>query len=80
MKEFSDAELMDLLKGVSRSFVLTIRALPRGLRRPIGLAYLLARASDTSRIPQPPASRRARIAWTALLIRCCARGAIFLSA
>jgi farnesyl-diphosphate farnesyltransferase len=47
MKEFSDAELMELLKGVSRSFVLTIRALPRGLRRPVGLAYLLARASDT---------------------------------
>jgi farnesyl-diphosphate farnesyltransferase len=47
MKDFSDAELMDLLKGVSRSFVLTIRALPRGLRRPVGLAYLLARASDT---------------------------------
>jgi farnesyl-diphosphate farnesyltransferase len=47
MMGFSDAELMDLLKGVSRSFVLTIRALPRGLRRPIGLAYLLARASDT---------------------------------
>jgi farnesyl-diphosphate farnesyltransferase len=47
MKQFSDAELLELLKGVSRSFVLTIRALPRGLRRPVGLAYLLARASDT---------------------------------
>ena len=47
MKEFSDGELMELLAGVSRSFVLTIRALPRGLRRPVGLAYLLARASDT---------------------------------
>jgi len=47
MKELNDAELMEILKGVSRSFVLTIRALPKGLRRPVGLAYLLARASDT---------------------------------
>lgn len=42
-----DAELMALLKGVSRSFFITIKALPGSLRRPIGLAYLLARASDT---------------------------------
>jgi len=43
----TDAELMEMLKGVSRSFVLTIRALPGDLRRPVGIAYLLARASDT---------------------------------
>ncbi len=36
-----------LLASVSRSFYLTIRILPRDLRAPIGLAYLLARASDT---------------------------------
>lgn len=36
-----------LLASVSRSFYLTIRILPSGLRAPIGLAYLLARASDT---------------------------------
>lgn len=36
-----------LLASVSRSFYLSIRLLPRGLRAPIGLAYLLARASDT---------------------------------
>ena len=36
-----------LLASVSRSFYLTIRVLPRGLRAPVGLAYLLARASDT---------------------------------
>lgn len=36
-----------LLRDVSRSFYLTVRALPRCLRRPIGLAYLLARATDT---------------------------------
>jgi farnesyl-diphosphate farnesyltransferase len=36
-----------LLASVSRSFYLTIRLLPEPLRAPIGLAYLLARASDT---------------------------------
>jgi farnesyl-diphosphate farnesyltransferase len=36
-----------LLKRVSRSFYLTLRILPRGMRDPIGLAYLLARAADT---------------------------------
>ncbi|MCH8989613.1 MAG: squalene/phytoene synthase family protein [Chloroflexi bacterium] len=39
--------LKDVLKGVSRSFYLTIRILPKDLREPVGLAYLLARASDT---------------------------------
>src|SRR6266404_1303114 len=36
-----------LLASVSRSFYLSIRVLPKPLRAPIGLAYLLARASDT---------------------------------
>lgn len=36
-----------LLASVSRSFYLTIRLLPGSLRGPVGLAYLLARASDT---------------------------------
>ncbi|WP_175912796.1 squalene/phytoene synthase family protein, partial [Burkholderia sp. BCC1640] len=36
-----------LLKGVSRSFYLTLAVLPVGMRDPIGLAYLLARAADT---------------------------------
>ena len=35
------------LRDVSRSFYLSIRALPGGLREPVGLAYLLARAADT---------------------------------
>jgi farnesyl-diphosphate farnesyltransferase len=43
MREGIDA----LLATVSRSFYLTIRVLPRGLRTPVGLAYLLARTSDT---------------------------------
>ena len=36
-----------LLASVSRSFYLTIQALPRKIRGPIGLGYLLARAADT---------------------------------
>jgi len=37
----------DLLKQVSRSFYLTLRVLPTAIRSQIGLAYLLARATDT---------------------------------
>ena len=36
-----------MLRSVSRSFYLSIRLLPRTLRDPIALAYLLARATDT---------------------------------
>jgi len=38
---------VELLKEVSRSFYLTLRVLPASVRTPIGLAYLLARTSDT---------------------------------
>ena len=37
----------ELLRSVSRSFYISIRLLPRRLREPVGLAYLLARATDT---------------------------------
>ncbi len=37
----------DLLKRVSRSFYLSMRFLPKPMREPISLGYLLARASDT---------------------------------
>src|SRR5688500_5034323 len=37
----------ELLASVSRSFYLTLKALPRQLREPISLAYLLARTADT---------------------------------
>jgi farnesyl-diphosphate farnesyltransferase len=48
-----------LLASVSRSFYLTIKALPRDVRAPIGLAYLLARAADTiADSPQAPAACR----------------------
>src|SRR5258706_7938369 len=39
--------LTTLLKQVSRSFYLTLRVLPRAIRTQIGVAYLLARATDT---------------------------------
>jgi farnesyl-diphosphate farnesyltransferase len=39
--------LEDLLKRVSRSFYLTLRILPRAIKPQLGLAYLLARATDT---------------------------------
>ena len=42
-----NAELNSLLKQTSRSFYLTLRVLPAGLRPQIGLAYLLARTTDT---------------------------------
>jgi farnesyl-diphosphate farnesyltransferase len=39
--------LRDVLPGVSRSFALSLRVLPRALRRPFGVTYLVARAADT---------------------------------
>ncbi len=39
--------LAPLLKAVARSFYLTVRVLPAAIRPQIGLAYLLARATDT---------------------------------
>jgi farnesyl-diphosphate farnesyltransferase len=36
-----------LLKATSRSFYLTLRVLPAAVRPQIGLAYLLARTTDT---------------------------------
>src|SRR5437016_5861231 len=43
----TDDLLRDLLRQVSRSFYLSLVILPRPLREPIGLAYLVARAADT---------------------------------
>ncbi len=47
MSVTADALLKELLKGTSRSFYLTLRVLPGAVRPQIGLAYLLARTSDT---------------------------------
>ncbi len=45
-KESSDL-FGDILKRVSRTFYLSLNVLPRDVRRPVGLAYLFARAADT---------------------------------
>ena len=51
--------LRDLLRRVSRSFYLSLKGLPAGVREPISLAYLLARTSDTiADTSWIPASRR----------------------
>ena len=54
-----EAELWTLLKGVSRSFYLSVRFLPSRIRMAIALGYLLARASDTIADTNelPPAER-----------------------
>jgi farnesyl-diphosphate farnesyltransferase len=41
------SEMRDMLKQVSRSYYLTLRILPRSINAPIGIAYLVARATDT---------------------------------
>jgi farnesyl-diphosphate farnesyltransferase len=43
----SPPDMLVLLRRVSRSFYVSIRLLPTQLRRPVAVAYLLARASDT---------------------------------
>jgi farnesyl-diphosphate farnesyltransferase len=54
-----ETELLALLKGVSRSFYLSVRFLPKRIRSAIALGYLLARASDTIADTNhlPPAER-----------------------
>jgi farnesyl-diphosphate farnesyltransferase len=43
----SEPGIPSLLKDHARTFSLTLRLLPKRLREPLGIAYLLARASDT---------------------------------
>ncbi|PPE70666.1 squalene/phytoene synthase family protein [Caldimonas thermodepolymerans] len=64
MTDRTGALLGELLQRVSRSFYLSLRALPAGLRTPVSLAYLLARAADTvADTPgQPEAVRLAGLA------------------
>jgi len=47
MSVLRSQQLDGLLKGTSRSFYLTLRVLPGRIRNQIGLAYLLARTTDT---------------------------------
>lgn len=50
-----------VLRSVSRSFYLSLRILPKPLRDPLSLAYLLARATDTiADTPEPSAELRAK--------------------
>jgi farnesyl-diphosphate farnesyltransferase len=60
-----------LLASVSRSFYISIRMLPRRLRAPVGLAYLLARASDTiaDTAEAPEAVRLGHLAAFSRMIR-----------
>lgn len=60
-----------LLRSVSRSFYLSVRLLPLNLREPIGVAYLLARASDTiaDSSDLPPAEREQHLADFLTMIR-----------
>src|SRR4051812_43812083 len=49
-----------VLRSVSRSFYLSLRFLPKRLRDPLSLAYLLARATDTlADIGEAPVALRA---------------------
>lgn len=59
-----DGDSRRLLKSASRAFYLSIRALPSGIRAPVGTAYLLARTADTIADSRavPPAEREARLA------------------
>ena len=47
MPKLMQKTINSLLKGTSRSFYLTLKALPSKVRSQIGLGYLLARISDT---------------------------------
>jgi farnesyl-diphosphate farnesyltransferase len=61
VKTLSDRDNLrgPVLRSVSRSFYLSLRILPRPLRDPLSLAYLLARATDTiADTPEPPAELR----------------------
>jgi farnesyl-diphosphate farnesyltransferase len=53
----------DLLKSVSRSFYLSLRLLPGALRKPVSLAYLLARGTDTlaDTVQVPAETRREKL-------------------
>ena len=51
----------EVLRSVSRSFYLSLRVLPKPLRDPLSLAYLLARATDTiADTPEPGVEVRQR--------------------
>lgn len=55
-----------LLASVSRSFFLSVKWLPRGMREPVALGYLIARLSDTI-ADDPGASAQRRLEGLAIL-------------
>ena len=62
MPDTPSLDLLPLLRRVSRAFYLSIRVLPAPVRRPVGLAYLLARAADTiADTSVVPSDRRLRL-------------------
>ena len=69
----SAAEFEALLGSVSRTFYLTIRILPRKIRSPVALAYLLARASDTI-ADSSDAPREVRLRHLERFAECVAHG------
>jgi len=66
MESGRKSEWNELLRRVSRSFYLTLRALPQSVGEPIGLAYLLARATDSIADTEllPPEERLAALEQT----------------
>ena len=58
----------DLLKATSRSFYLTLRVLPARVRPQIGLAYLLARTTDTEVTGQNLTKWRGKISLLSRLV------------
>src|SRR5437868_3520017 len=51
-----------LLAAVSRSFYLSLRVLPKPVRMPLSLSYLLARAADTiADVPVRPVPERLKL-------------------
>ncbi len=63
MSHPSDSPLnTGLLAAVSRSFYLSLRVLPKPVRVPLSLSYLLARAADTiADVPVRPAQERLKL-------------------
>ena len=47
MSAIFNSELDAILEGTSRSFYLSLKELPRGIRPQVSLLYMLARTSDT---------------------------------
>ena len=47
MSSIFNSDLDSILEGTSRSFYLSLKELPREIRKQVSLLYMLARTSDT---------------------------------